>query len=177
MENSTDVAIIVGSKSDMMLIVDTVKTLEEFGLTYSLNIASAHRSTQYLKQCIENAEKSNVKIFIAAAGMSAALPGVIASETILPVIGIPIDGKNFLSLDSLFSIVQMPKGVPVATVAVGKAGAVNAALLAVQIMAIGDVSLKEKLKVYKIKMADAVVKENLKLQKDGMAKYVDGLKE
>ncbi|GHT47678.1 N5-carboxyaminoimidazole ribonucleotide mutase [Endomicrobiia bacterium] len=176
MENRTDVAIIVGSGSDVELINETIKTLEEFGLTYSLNIASAHRTTKHLKQCIEGAENLKVKVFIAAAGMSAALAGVIASSTILPVIAIPVNGKNLASLDSLFSTVQMPKGVPVATVAIGKAGAANAAILAAQIIAIGDNNLKDRLKTYKIKMAETVIKEDLKLQEYGIEKYIEGLK-
>lgn len=175
MVNRTDVAIIVGSGSDLLVVNETVKTLKEFDLSYNLNIASAHRTSQYLKQCIQDAESSGVKVFIAAAGMAAALPGVIASETVLPVIGVPVDGRNLSSLDSLFSIVQMPKGVPVATVAVGRAGAVNAAILAAQIIAVGDGSLKEKLKAYRTKIAEAVVKEDLKLRKNGIEKYVEGL--
>jgi 5-(carboxyamino)imidazole ribonucleotide mutase len=176
MENRTDIAVIVGSGSDLALINETVETLKIFGLSYSLNIASAHRTALHLKQCIEGAESSGVKVFIAAAGMAAALPGVIASETVLPVIGIPVDGKNLSSLDSLFSMIQMPKGVPVATVAVGRAGAVNAAVLAAQIIAVSDDNLKEKLKSYKIKIAEDVVKEDLKLQKYGIEKYIEGLK-
>ncbi|MCA6071202.1 MAG: 5-(carboxyamino)imidazole ribonucleotide mutase [Endomicrobium sp.] len=176
MKSRTDVAVIVGSGSDLVLINETVKTLKEFGLAYSLNIASAHRAAQHLEQCIKDAESLRVKVFITAAGMSAALPGVVASKTVLPVIGVPVEGKNLSSLDSLFSIVQMPKGAPVATVAVGKAGAVNAAILAVQIIAVSDDNLKEKLKVYKVKMSEAVVEEDLKLQKDGIEKYVEGLK-
>jgi 5-(carboxyamino)imidazole ribonucleotide mutase len=176
MKNRADVAIIVGSGSDLVLVNETVKTLKEFGLVYNLDIASAHRTAQHLERCIKDAESSGVKIFIAVAGMSAALPGVIASKTVLPVIGVPVEGKNLSSLDSLFSIVQMPKGVPVATVAVGKAGAVNAAILAVQIIAVSDDTLKEKLKAYKVKMSEAVVEEDLKLQKDGIEKYVEGLK-
>ncbi|MDR3275113.1 MAG: 5-(carboxyamino)imidazole ribonucleotide mutase [Endomicrobium sp.] len=172
MINTIDVAIIVGSGSDIPLIGETVKVLENFGLSYSLNIASAHRTAQHLKQSIQSAESLNAKVFIAAAGMSAALPGVIASETVLPVIGIPVDSKNLSSLDSLFSIVQMPKGVPVATVAVGKAGAVNAAILAAQIIAVTNDDLKEKLKIFKNKTADEVVKEDLKLQKYGLEKYL-----
>ncbi|MDR0799923.1 MAG: 5-(carboxyamino)imidazole ribonucleotide mutase [Endomicrobium sp.] len=175
MVNRTDVAIIVGSGSDLLVVNETVKTLKEFDLSYNLNIASAHRTSQYLKQCIQDAESSGVKVFIAAAGMAAALPGVIASETVLPVIGVPVDGRNLSSLDSLFSIVQMPKGVPVATVAVGRAGAVNAAILAAQIIAVRDGSLKEKLKAYRTKIAEAVVKEDLKLRKNGIEKYVEGL--
>jgi 5-(carboxyamino)imidazole ribonucleotide mutase len=117
-----------------------------------------------------------VKVFIALAGMSAALPGVIASGTILPVIGVPVECKHLAGFDALLSITQMPKGVPVATVSIGKAGAINAAILAVQIIAINDDILKEKLKSYKMKLAELVVKEDLKLQKDGLEKYITGLK-
>jgi 5-(carboxyamino)imidazole ribonucleotide mutase len=175
MTNKIDAAIIVGSGSDLPIINETVKTLKDFDLSYSLNIASVHRASKYLKQCIQEAENSDVKVFIAAAGMAAALPGVIASETVLPVIGIPVDSRNLSSFDSLFSIVQMPKGVPVATVALGKAGAVNAALLAVQIIAVADESLREKLKTYRNKMADAVVNEDLKLRENGIEKYIKRL--
>jgi 5-(carboxyamino)imidazole ribonucleotide mutase len=176
MTNKFDVAIMLGSGSDLPIINETVKTMKDFGLSYSLNIASAHRASKYLKQCIQEAENSSVKVFIAAAGMAAALPGVIASETVLPVIGIPIDGGNLSSFDSLFSIVQMPKGVPVATVALGRAGAVNAALLAVQIIAVADESLREKLKTYRNKIANAVINEDLKLRENGIEKYIKRLK-
>jgi len=176
MDNRIDVAVIVGSGSDLPVINEAVKTLKELDLVCSVNIASAHRTTEHLKQCIKGAESSGAKVFIAAAGMAAALPGVVASETILPVIGVPMEGKNLASMDSLFAIVQMPKGVPVATVAVGKAGAVNAAVLAAQMIALSNDSLKEKLLKYKKKMAEDVVKEDLKLQKDGIEKYVEGLK-
>ncbi|OEG69988.1 hypothetical protein ATZ36_01760 [Candidatus Endomicrobiellum trichonymphae] len=176
MANKIDAAIIVGSGSDLPMINETVKTLKEFGLSYSLNIASAHRAPRYLKQCIQKAENSGIKVFIAAAGMAAALPGVIASETVLPVIGVPVDGGNLSSFDSLFSIVQMPKGVPVATVALGRAGAVNAALLTVQIIAVADESLREKLKAYRNKMSDAVVNEDLKLRENGIEEYIERLK-
>jgi 5-(carboxyamino)imidazole ribonucleotide mutase len=176
MENRVDVAVIVGSGSDLPLIEESVKILKEFGLSYNLNIASAHRTARHLRNCIQAAENSGVKVFIAVAGMAAALPGVIASETVLPVIGVPAGGKSFSGLDSLFSIVQMPKGVPVAALAVGKTGAVNAAILAVQIIAAGDSCLREKLKAYRIKMAEDVVAEDLKLQKNGIEKYTEELK-
>jgi 5-(carboxyamino)imidazole ribonucleotide mutase len=176
MTNKIDAAIILGSGSDLHIINGTVKILKDFRLSYSLNIASAHRASKYLKQCIQEAEILGVKVFIAAAGMAAALPGVIASETVLPVIGIPVDGRNLSSFDSLFSIVQMPEGVPVATVALGRAGAVNAALLAVQIIAVADESLREKLKTYKNKMANAVINEDLKLRENGIEKYLERLK-
>ncbi|MDR0956676.1 MAG: 5-(carboxyamino)imidazole ribonucleotide mutase [Endomicrobium sp.] len=172
MKNKTDVAIIVGSKSDLVLIRETIRILNEFELAYNLNIASAHRTVDYLRQCIKSVEATGVKVFIAAAGMSAALPGIIAAETIFPVIGIPVASDNLSNLDSLFSIVQMPKGVPVATVAVGKSGAVNAALLAIKIMAVGNDDLKNKLKAYKTKMMRTVMKEDLKLQKIGIEKYI-----
>ncbi|MDR2399358.1 MAG: 5-(carboxyamino)imidazole ribonucleotide mutase [Endomicrobium sp.] len=176
MENKTDVAIIAGSVSDLALVSETVKVLDEFKLSYSVNIASAHRTAEHLKQCIDGAESSAVKVFIAVAGMSAALPGIIASETFLPVIGVPVECKHLAGFDALLSIVQMPKGVPVATVAVGKAGAINAAILAAQIIAVADDDLKDKLKSYKIKLTEVVVKEDLKLQKDGLDKYISGLK-
>ncbi|MCL2485791.1 MAG: 5-(carboxyamino)imidazole ribonucleotide mutase [Endomicrobia bacterium] len=176
MENRIDVAIVVGSGSDLPVVNEAIKVLKEFGLAYSINIASAHRTTEHLKQCLAGAHSSGVKVFIAAAGVAAALPGVVASETVLPVIGIPMEGKNLASMDSLFSIVQMPKGVPVATVAVGKAGAINAGVLAAQIIAVSNDELKEKLVQYKKKQAEAVVKEDLILQKDGIEKYLEGLK-
>ncbi|MDR1721320.1 MAG: 5-(carboxyamino)imidazole ribonucleotide mutase [Endomicrobium sp.] len=176
MKTVVDVAIIVGSRSDLKVIKESVEILKKFDLSYTLNIASAHRTAQHLRQCIQNAENSGVKVFIAAAGMAAALPGVIASETVLPVIGVPVASGNFSSLDSLFSIVQMPKGVPVATLAVGKTGAVNAAILAVQIIAVSDKSLKEKLKMYRDKMSKDVVKDDLDLQEKGIENYLEELK-
>ncbi|MDR1662992.1 MAG: 5-(carboxyamino)imidazole ribonucleotide mutase [Endomicrobium sp.] len=176
MENRIDVAIIAGSRSDLVLVGETIKVLDEFKLFYSVNIASAHRTAEHLKQCINRAESSCVKVFIAVAGMSAALPGVVASETVLPVIGVPVECKHLAGFDALLSISQMPKGVPVATVAVGKAGAANAAILAVQIIAIDNYDLKAKLKSYKIGLAELIVKENLELQKDGFKKYITGLK-
>jgi phosphoribosylaminoimidazole carboxylase PurE protein len=177
MESKTDVAVVAGSVSDLALASETVKVLDEFKLSYSINIASAHRTAEHLKQCIDGAESSGVKVFIAIAGMSAALPGVIAAETILPVVGVPVECKHLAGFDALLSMAQMPKGVPVATVAVGKAGAINAAILATQIIAVADDGLKDKLKSYKIKLAELVVKEDLKLQKDGLDKYASGLKE
>ena len=94
MQNKADVAIIAGSGSDLPVINETVKTLKEFGLSYSINIASAHRTTEHLKQCVKDAENAGAKVFIAGAGMAAALPGIIATETVLPVIGVPMEGKN-----------------------------------------------------------------------------------
>jgi 5-(carboxyamino)imidazole ribonucleotide mutase len=176
MDNRTNVAVIVGSDSDLPVINETLRMLKFFGLSYSINIASAHRTAEHLKQCIKEAQKSGVKVFIAAAGMSAALPGVVASETVLPVIGVPMEGKNLSGMDSLFSVSQMPNGIPVACVALGKAGAVNAAVLAAQIISVSDDSLKEKLAQHRKQMAEAVVKKDLKLQKEGIDAYIEGMK-
>lgn len=176
MDNRIDVAVIVGSESDLPVINETIKTLKSFGLAYSINIASAHRTAEHLKQCIAGAHSSGVKVFIAAAGMSAALPGVVASETALPVIGIPMESKNLSSLDSLFSVSQMPNGIPVACVAIGKAGAVNAAILAAQIISVSDDSMKEKVAQYRKQIGEATVKKDLKLQKDGIDAYIEGMK-
>jgi len=174
MSENISVAVIVGSGSDLEVVNETVKILESFGIKHSINIASAHRTPEHLKQIIQGAESAGAKVFIAAAGMAAALPGVVASETILPVIGVPMKGKGLASMDALFSIVQMPKGVPVATVAIGKAGAINAGVLAAQIIAVADDVMKEKVIAYRKKQAESVIKEDLKLQKDGIEKYIEG---
>ena len=165
-------AIIVGSDSDLPVVSFTTKVLDEFGISYSLNVASAHRTPEYVKQCIRSAERQGAKVFIAAAGMSAALPGVVASETILPVIGIPMEGKSLSGLDALFSIVQMPPGIPVATVALGKPGATNAAILAAEILAAGNARLKNKIGAYRKKMADTIIKKDRMLKKSGIEKYI-----
>ncbi|MDR0915317.1 MAG: 5-(carboxyamino)imidazole ribonucleotide mutase [Endomicrobium sp.] len=164
MSKNIDIAIIIGSKSDVTIVNETIKILDSFCIKYSLHIASAHRTPHYLLKCIKTAENLGVKVFIAAAGMSAALPGVIASSTLVPVIGIPLASENFVGLDSLLSIVQMPKGIPVATVAVGKAGAINAAILAIQILNINK-SLTKQLKQFRSKMTDSIINDNLQLLK------------
>ncbi|MCL1972489.1 MAG: 5-(carboxyamino)imidazole ribonucleotide mutase [Endomicrobia bacterium] len=176
MSERIDVAVFVGSDSDLPVINETVKTLKGFGLACSINVASAHRTPEHLKQCIQGSVSSGVKVFIAAAGVSAALPGVVASETTLPVIGVPMEGKNLSSMDSLFSIAQMPNGIPVACVAIGKAGAVNAAVLAAQIISVSNDSVKEKLAQYRKHMVEAIIKKDLKLQKDGIDAYIEGMK-
>ncbi|EOJ2447518.1 5-(carboxyamino)imidazole ribonucleotide mutase, partial [Campylobacter jejuni] len=125
---------------------EAAKTLESFGVKYELIISSAHRSPKRTKEYIANAEKKGVKVFIAAAGMAAHLAGAVAAYTTKPVLGVPMSGSNLASMDSLFSTVQMPSGIPVGTLAIGKAGAINAAYLAMQILAIYDVDLAQKLK-------------------------------
>lgn len=140
------VSIVMGSKSDYEVVSEAGKILEKFGVKYELIITSAHRSPKRTAEYIAKAEQKGAKIFIAAAGMAAHLAGAIAAHTTKPVLGVPMSGTNLASMDSLFSTVQMPRGIPVATLAIGKAGAVNAAYLAVQILALNDENLALALK-------------------------------
>ncbi|HIC6955522.1 TPA: 5-(carboxyamino)imidazole ribonucleotide mutase [Campylobacter jejuni] len=140
------VSILMGGKSDYETMKEAAKTLESFGVKYELIISSAHRSPKRTKEYIANAEEKGAKVFIAAAGMAAHLAGAVAAYTTKPVLGVPMPGSNLASMDSLFSTVQMPSGIPVGTLAIGKAGAINAAYLAMQILAIYDVDLAQKLK-------------------------------
>ena len=153
-----DVLILTGSKNDLGYVENAAQTLKKFGISYELHVSSAHRTLKRTMELVESAEKKGAKIIIAAAGMSAHLPGVVAAMTILPVIGVPLDASSLNGLDSLMSIVQMPGGIPVATTAIGKSGCVNAALLAASILALSDKSLSEKLKQYRKDMTDSVIK-------------------
>ncbi|AJC87931.1 5-(carboxyamino)imidazole ribonucleotide mutase [Campylobacter insulaenigrae] len=139
------VAVLMGSKSDYDVVKEALKVLEKFNIKYEVLITSAHRSPYRTQEYIKNAEAKGAKVFIAAAGMAAHLAGAVAAHTTKPVIGIPMSGSNLASMDSLFSTVQMPSGIPVATLAVGKAGAINAAYLASQILAIEDENLAQML--------------------------------
>lgn len=143
------VGIIIGSKSDLPVIEKTEKQLKEFGIAYSIMVASAHRTPKKVEAWVRSAEK-DFDLIIAAAGMAAALPGTVAAHTILPVIGIPIHSQSLSGHDALFSIVQMPPGVPVASVAID--GAKNAAILAAQILALKYPDLKAKLKRFKAEL-------------------------
>jgi 5-(carboxyamino)imidazole ribonucleotide mutase len=158
------VAIVMGSKSDWPVLEYTVNTLKDFGVESTVRIMSAHRTPHDATEFAENASKNGYKVVIGAAGGAAHLCGVLAGHTILPVIGIPVKGWALDGMDSLLSTVQMPKGVPVATVAIGKAGAINAAILAVQIMAVGDAALRRKLVTFKKNMAKEVLKADAELQ-------------
>ncbi len=158
------VAIVMGSKSDWPVLEFTYNTLKEFGVAATVKIMSAHRTPHEAAEFAENASKNGYKVIIGAAGGAAHLSGVLAGHTTLPVIGIPVKGWALDGMDSLLSTVQMPKGVPVATVAIGKAGAINAAVLAVQIMALSDATLKRKLTTYKKNMAAEVLKADAELQ-------------
>lgn len=160
------VAIVMGSKSDWPVLEFTYNTLKEFGVESTVKIMSAHRTPHEAADFAENAAKNGYKIIIGAAGGAAHLSGVLAGHTTLPVIGIPVKGWALDGMDSLLSTVQMPKGVPVATVAIGKAGAINAAVLAVQIMALSSAPLKRKLAAYKKNMAKEVLKADAELQKE-----------
>jgi len=140
-----NVAILIGSKSDKEIMNACEEYLNYFGIEYELKILSAHRNPIECVEYVHTSESNGVKLFIAAAGMAAHLPGVVASHTTLPVIGVPLSGSELNGVDALYSIVQMPAGIPVATVAIGKAGARNSAVLAAEILAINDKGIKNKL--------------------------------
>lgn len=165
------VGIIMGSDSDLEVMKDAAETLEKFGVPFEITVASAHRTPERVHQWVTTAEQRGIEVIIAGAGMAAHLPGVVASLTTLPVIGVPIKGKALEGLDALFSIVQMPPGIPVATVAINSAK--NAALLAIQILGIKYPEVKEKLKAYKEKMKEEVLKKAAKLEAIGYKKYLE----
>lgn len=156
------VAIVMGSESDMTVMKEAADVLDKFKVSYEVIVASAHRSPRLVQEFARGAEGSGLEVIIAGAGGAAHLPGVIAAETVLPVIGVPIDSSPLKGLDSLLSIVQMPGGVPVATMAVGAAGARNAALLAVQILSRKDLLLLKEIKKYREEMAEAIAKKSQK---------------
>jgi len=155
------VAIIMGSESDAEEMKPASEILNELGIKNESRVISAHRTPDRLREYILNAEKNGVKIFIGGAGMAAALPGVIAAHTHLPVLGVPIESKSLKGMDSLLSIVQMPPGIPVGALAIGSAGSKNAGLLAAAILAVGDKEIEVKLKDFRIKQAEKVRKEPL----------------
>lgn len=154
------VLIITGSESDLTLAKETVKILEEFEIPYRIEVASAHRSPERVLRIVKDAEKNGVEVIIAMAGMAAHLPGVIAAHTLLPVIGVPVNSSPLNGIDALLSIAQMPGGVPVATVAIGKAGAKNAAILAAEILGLKDQKIQKRLKAFREKMAEEIEKTN-----------------
>ena len=154
MSPKIDVQIIIGSKSDETKIKSAIDTLTEFGIIFDFKIASAHRSPSYVEEIIDNAINQGVKIFITGAGMANHLSGTVASRTTLPVIGIPFSGGVSSGMDSLLATVQMPPGVPVATVAVD--GAKNAAILALEILSIDNKDLQKKIIEYRHKEAEKI---------------------
>lgn len=158
------VSILMGSKSDYGVMEECAKTLEKFGVMYEIVVSSAHRSPDRTHQYVKNAEAKGAKVFVAAAGMAAHLAGVVASLTTKPVIGVPMKGGVMEGMDALLSTVQMPGGMPVGTVAIGSAGAVNAAYLAMQILAISDDELSAKLKEDRILKAKKVETDSMGIE-------------
>ena len=154
----------MGSKSDLPIVQATSDTLKEFGVKHRMFILSAHRTPKEVVKRVKESEENGVKVFIAAAGMAAHLAGAIAAQTTKPVFGIPLDGGDLDGVDSLLATVQMPKGVPVATFAIGKSGAINAALCAVQVLGTTDKKIAEQLIDYKSKMHDDVLAANESIQ-------------
>lgn len=158
----TLVGIVMGSDSDLKIMQESVKILREFGIESELIVASAHRTPDKALTYAKTAEERGLEVIIAGAGAAAHLPGVLAAVTPLPVIGVPINATALQGLDALYAIVQMPSGIPVATVAIN--GAKNAGILAAQILAVKYPQIKEKLKAYKIKMAEEVEIKSAKVQ-------------
>jgi 5-(carboxyamino)imidazole ribonucleotide mutase len=157
------VSIVMGSQSDLHIVKEAVDILKELKIPFEAKVLSAHRTPKELVKYVEGAGKRGVKVFIAAAGMSAALPGVIASHTLLPVIGIPVESSTLKGLDALLSIAQMPPGVPVGCMSIGKTGAKNAAIFAAELIALSNKSLLKKLNKYKVGMRRKISKLKIKL--------------
>src|SRR5574340_917742 len=154
------VSVVMGSDSDLPIMEEAVKVLMEFAVPHELYLTSAHRTPERTTAFARSAAKRGVRIIIVGAGAAAHLAGVIASQTLLPVIGVPIDATSLKGMDALLATVQMPGGIPVATMAIGKAGAKNAALFAVRILALEDAGLQKKLQVYIRKMASDVERKH-----------------
>ena len=159
------ILIIMGSDSDLPIMEEAEKILKEFNIPYEITIASAHRSPDRTIKLTKDAVKKGIDVIIAGAGAAAHLAGIIAAHTILPVIGVPIDSSPLKGVDALFSTVQMPPGIPVATMAIGRAGAKNAAILAAQMLRLRNPQLAKNLKAYKKKMAEEVLKKAKKIKK------------
>ncbi len=166
-----DVSIIMGSDSDLPIMKDCAKFLDQMGISYEVKILSVHRTPEKATEYAKTLQENNVKVIIAGAGGAAHLPGVFAAMVpTVPVIGVPIHTKTLGGVDSLYSIVQMPSGIPVATVAIN--GAKNAAILATSILAVGDENIKNKLADFKNSLKDAVSKKDEKLQELGIDGYL-----
>ena len=154
----------MGSDSDLSTMEETTRVLDEFGVPFEMHISSAHRSPAKTSKLTREAAGRGVQLIIAAAGMAAHLAGVIAAETTLPVIAVPMPGGALNGVDALYAMVQMPGGIPVATMAIGKAGAKNAGLFAVQILSLSNPELRAKFVLYKDKMAEEVEQKDQELQ-------------
>jgi 5-(carboxyamino)imidazole ribonucleotide mutase len=164
-ELTPKVGVIMGSDSDLPVVEEALQVLDDFEIPYEVRILSAHRSPEEASAYARSAAGRGLQVLIAAAGWAAHLAGVLAAETILPVIGIPVNSSPLQGFDALLATVQMPPGIPVATMAIGKGGARNAALFAVQIMALQEPLLSKRLQLFKVKMAeDVVVKKGRRLE-------------
>ncbi len=152
------VGIIMGSKTDLDVLTGAVEVLKEFGIEHEVRVLSAHRTPEQVLEWSSNAESRGLEVLIAGAGGVAHLPGVVAAKTVLPVLGVPVASTTLGGADALLSIVQMPKGIPVGTLAIGKSGAANAALLAVAILAGKRPELREKLRAWRKARAEEVIK-------------------
>lgn len=165
------IGIIMGSDSDLPTMKDAITTCEEFGVSYEVAIVSAHRTPERMFEYASSAHERGIKVIIAGAGGAAHLPGMVASLTPLPVIGVPVSSRHLQGVDSLYSIVQMPTGIPVATVAIGNAK--NAGLLAVQIIATASEELLVKVQQYRSSLRDSVMAKQSKLSEVGYQNYLD----
>jgi len=156
-----DVAIIMGSKSDWDIMSHSANILTQLNIAHESKVISAHRTPALLDEYCSEAQQKGVKIFITGAGLAAALPGVVAAKTTLPVIGVPLEASSLEGMDALLSIVQMPPGIPVGTMTIGKAGAINAALYAAAILALQDENIREKIQSYRDEQAQKIIDTNL----------------
>src|SRR5947209_13614913 len=158
------VSIVMGSDSDLEIMREAGKALDDFGIAYEIDVTSAHRSPARTADFASKAAERGIRVIVAGAGGAAHLAGVIAAHTILPVIGVPIPSTSLQGMDSLLATVQMPAGIPVATVAIGKPGAINAGILAAQMIALADASVAKKLEAHKEKLARGVEEKSRKLK-------------
>ncbi len=163
-ERKPEVGLIMGSRSDEPVLRRAAAILDEFGVPYEMRVVSAHRTPMWMADYACNARSRGLKVIIAAAGGAAHLPGMVAAHTTLPVLGVPVPATALQGMDSLLSIVQMPKGIPVGTLAIGEAGSVNAALLAISILSINDQQLAGKLGEWRERAANAVIESQAALE-------------
>ncbi len=169
------VGIILGSDSDLPKVKECFHILDDFNVDFEIIVSSAHRTPEQTKEWVSTAKERGLKIIIAAAGGAAHLPGVVASYTTLPVIGVPIKSDISGGLDSILSILQMPSGIPVGTMPVGKAGGTNAALYAISVLSISDDSLAEKLDEYRKKTGERIKDKNKRLRSAGYKEYIKAI--
>ena len=166
------IGIIVGSDSDLPLVQETADVLEKLEIPFEVTIGSAHRTPELVSDYVTTAKDRGLKVIIAVAGLAAHLPGVVASKTILPVIGVPVDTGALNGVDALYPIVQMPGGMPVAAMSIGKSGARNAGIFAAQILALSDSQIAQRLVDFRRQMAESVQSKADKLKQIGLRKYI-----